>query len=363
MAIERLRYIDTWRAVAVSLVILSHLPFSKSMADALASHGIRGIFGYGRLGVMLFFFISGFVVTKACLAEAKAGTFTASGFYIKRAFRIVPPFLLYLLACVALGYAGVIQFTAQHFFSSFLYLCNTSLPAADCGELGTHAWSLSFEEQFYLLFAWVFLFLHGRQRPGWLALVLILPIALLPFVWPLPWMGRSGFLFTYALFALGYLCARFETRIRSAIGRRAPVLFVAGAAICFFRPELLGRFGVQMQTPDYYGAYVLGVPLLVLSSGMLGDVAGRLFNLGWLAYLGRISYSIYLWQQLFTLGAPFTMLPPWWHLGALAAMVAGCAALFWLVETPLIKLGRSLARRQAEESRRNSLGNTVSLGE
>ena len=110
---DRLPFIDTWRAIAVTLVILAHLTLNREMKQYMQVSRLLKFLGeHGETGVFIFFFISGYVVSKACLAEiATSGGFSISGFYTRRFFRIVPPLLVYLTACLTLAQFELVGFS------------------------------------------------------------------------------------------------------------------------------------------------------------------------------------------------------------------------------------------------------------
>ena len=85
------------------------------------------------------------------------------------------------------------------------------------------------------------------------------------------------------------------------------------------------------------------IPILVLATGANG-VLRRFLSLSWLSYLGRATYSIYLWQELFT-GPLFLRLSPLTQSLALLAMVVACLVLFEKVERLLIRRGREVSAR------------------
>src|SRR5580704_15312418 len=88
---NRLTYIDSWRVIAVALVIVSHLSYWGNADFHFLIFNSRLHFPvyYGTVGVLIFFFISGFVVSKTCLDELRlSGSFSVKAFYIRRVFRI-----------------------------------------------------------------------------------------------------------------------------------------------------------------------------------------------------------------------------------------------------------------------------------
>lgn len=323
--LTRSGYIDTWRFVAVSIVIFGHLfQVRKSVAPLDAA-----------LGVYIFFFISGFVVSKASLFElVSRGTFSRAGFYTRRAFRIIPPLMIYLVVCYALGQIGAIDFTAKNAIPAATYLCNVIL--LDCGWYAGHTWSLAFEEQFYLLFPLIFIWVETSRRPSIGLLVGAVIVASLPFFFGLPWVGRRGFILIYGLFAMGYLFAKYERRCLDI--PYSGLLFALGFVLTFLPIDLLDNLLISKY---YKFTYFFSIPLMIVTSGSPSFSLNKVLENRITRYIGRISYSIYLWQQLVT--DFFKDYSPIMNFIALILMVLGCMLLFTYVETPLIKQGRRLS--------------------
>jgi peptidoglycan/LPS O-acetylase OafA/YrhL len=337
---KRLTYLDTWRCLAVGLVILNHLRWNDSIHVAVDAQGYDGIFQFGFVGVSIFFFISGYVVSTTCLREvASSRTFSAPAFYVRRIFRIMPPLLLYLTTCLLLGSLGFLYFSFINFLSAATYLCNTTL--TPCGWYAGHTWSLAYEEQFYLLFPFVFAFVELHRKPDRVLFVPCIMIALLPLVFVVDWLGRVGFFVTYALFSLGYLFAKHQDWIERVIAKGSLPLFLMCAALVFYPPDPYGNPDFEMR---YRFVYVAAIPLLVLSTGVPGTLMNRLFENRPLAYVGRISYSIYLWQELI-LGPERAGIPGLLHVGMLLLMIAMCAVSFEVFEKRMIRIGRGYSDR------------------
>src|SRR5580692_5069731 len=106
----RLRELDGWRAISVLLVIVHHV-FSWQHPEVFSSHGrLFHLFRYcGPLGVKVFFVISGFVICRLLLLEEKRyGNVSLGAFYIRRAFRILPPLYFYLSIILLLTSLGLV---------------------------------------------------------------------------------------------------------------------------------------------------------------------------------------------------------------------------------------------------------------
>lgn len=327
---QRIGFIDSWRFVAVALVIGAHL---------VGWHGadpptLELTATYALVAVFIFFFISGYVVSRGCLEELREGTFSAPDFYVRRAFRILPPLALYLATLAALGVAGVLPVSADELLPAATNTCNTHL--FDCGWYAGHTWSLAFEEQFYLVFP-LAIGAATLRRGGLLALTAM--FAALPLLFPVHWIGRTGFAIIYGLFAAGYLSARFGERLPSL--RWPTAAFTLAAALTFFPVPL---FESTPLSRDYKFIYVLSIPLMVLSTGHARFALRGLLELRLVQYIGRASYSIYLWQQLLT-GPVFRDLPIAAHVALIICSIPVLLALFEYVERPLIAFGRTAGVR------------------
>src|ERR1700722_2137413 len=213
----RIKELDGWRAISVLLVILAHLGAYR-FGHLVSPH--RHVFvlatNIGLLGVKVFFLISGFVICRLLiLEERRFGSASLSRFYVRRVFRIIPPFFFYLAVVCLL-------FSLQMIVGSWRAILNAALFLYDFRLIGNcwsvaHTWSLAVEEQFYLIFPtlWMLTRKGGRERFFPLVLVLLVAWNLLgsAFDWNqymLPPV-RAGF----ACIALGVVMAIFERHARA----------------------------------------------------------------------------------------------------------------------------------------------------
>ena len=271
---QRINWLDGWRAIAVAIVILSH---------------VSGVYNWrfelpGKLGVYIFFSISGYIVTRLLLKErAASGRIDISGFYLRRAARILPPLVIFIAACLLLGRGGM-----DGALRSATFTCNVAIGPGDCGWIFGHTWSLAFEEQYYLLLP---LFLAGRRR--WL-FALTIPLALAPFIFPLNFIGRIGFLQIYMLLGLGAAVAANEKRAFGLLTKvpswvSIALLALSGAWI-ILPPGL-----IQMLT----GTLVpFAVVVSVFALPMRSQIARLILASVPMRTVGLWSYTLYLWQQL-----------------------------------------------------------------
>lgn len=141
--------LDGLRAIAITLVVLSHF---------LPQTPVVGLANLGGFGVRLFFVLSGYLITSVLLnlkeENLPIGN-AAATFYWKRFLRLSPPYYLALGFCYLLGMASM----REDFWWHALYLSNFLIAfEGDWGQVG-HLWSLSVEEQFYLIWFAVVMFL------------------------------------------------------------------------------------------------------------------------------------------------------------------------------------------------------------
>jgi peptidoglycan/LPS O-acetylase OafA/YrhL len=157
--------LDGWRAVAITAVILCHAFGREDTGSKINSL----ILSLGQQGVSLFFTISGYLITTLLLDERQRGGISLRGFYIRRAFRILPPAYIYLAAVATIGVSGLIHLAPGEILSAAL-VYNNYWPSRSW--FTQHFWSLSMEEHFYLLWPSL-LTLSGLVRAKWLALGVI----------------------------------------------------------------------------------------------------------------------------------------------------------------------------------------------
>lgn len=343
---SRIPTLDGWRAVAILAVLCAHTPWP------LAS--IRRITDYGALGVQLFFALSGFLITSRLLDEYdQNGRISWHNFYIRRAFRILPPafFALGVLAALGLGLHFIPIDRPQLIASVFFYRNYFVGPG---GWYTGHFWSLAVEEQFYLFWPAV-LAIAGVARGRRAAVAL----ACAAVAWRIAdqhfdWIGRVQPLLRGVEFRTDYRIAQ---------------LFW-GCALAFFWRQASVRRRIKGSVRSYWvaGILALQIPLLILKpagsdAGLeilmallplvtIADPKGivsLLLESRPMIWIGHVSYSLYLWQQLFLPMQLSRRL-----LGASAGLIVNVALTFaaaafsyYFVERPFIRIGRSIIRSRA----------------
>jgi peptidoglycan/LPS O-acetylase OafA/YrhL len=308
---NRIIGLDGLRAISIVLVLIGHgwvtAPASRSVELAVM------FLGNATLGVMTFFVVSGFLITHLLRREWEAtATIRLKNFYLRRTLRILPAAFAYLVMITLLRVTGLVDTTYGDLAAAGTFLTNYkhTLPIATNGDYWfvAHFWTLSLEEQFYLFWpATILLAGLARARTVALAIVLASPLlrVLTYFAWPEARPQISIMLHTAAdpimvgcLAALWTGAPRFEVRLRrfSHPGLAiAAAVFVLAAA-----PMLTARYrGVFLMTA---GLTMISVAIAFIMLWIIrhpGSATTRLLSTPGMRRVGVLSYSLYLWQQLF----------------------------------------------------------------
>ena len=290
--------LDGLRAISVMLVIVAHAGFEHIVP--------------GGLGVTVFFFISGFLITNLLISEAvQAGRNDIGRFYMRRYLRLTPELYAYILVCL-IGSALFFHVEIGRFVASAFYFMNYyvlfagAVPSVPPNPfvLG-HLWSLAVEEHFYLAFPLLFFALFRRPRTFAVVLVAVCLAAIADRAIAVGVFHNADYTY-YASDAridsiiYGCLLALamrhpLGERVGDALGR-SPVLVAALAlmiATLVYRGETFRdvfRFSAQ--------GLALFIGVACLYTSVLGAVAVQVLETRVLRFVGRISYGMYLWHLL-----------------------------------------------------------------
>jgi peptidoglycan/LPS O-acetylase OafA/YrhL len=334
--------LDVLRGVAVSLVLLNH---ASSAFD-----------GAGIVGVTIFFTLSGFLITDVLeRGLARSGTRYLGRFYVHRALRLFPPLLL-MLAVFAVVEATLAPSGQREDLPAGLLVALTytsNLPPFDIRfDALFHLWTLAVEEQFYVVWPFVVAWLVHRWGPrrtitGICSLVIVAVLATVvltsPDAYKLYTLPSSWTLALLTGAAVYYGRHRLAAMLdRHVVVTRAATVLAVLALVAVSLAESLSASAAT---------YVVGVPVIAVSSGLLvarmrrwdgrrGAVV-RTF-----AALGTISYATYLWNLPMTtwFGNP-TSFPA--NVLPVLCTLAAATLSWWLVERP----ARALRGRIDERAR------------
>lgn len=291
--------IDGLRALAVLPVIGFHA-------------GIAGLSG-GYLGVDIFFVISGYLITSLILVEREHGTFSLSGFWARRARRILPLLSVVVLACLPaawwlLGWRDIEDFwqslVAIGLFASNILFWREGTYFGLEAELKPllHTWSLAVEEQFYILFPIACLAILRWGRMALFVVIAAVAAMSLLFFIPLHWTAQETAFFLLPTRAwqllLGSLCAFASVQALTAAPTALQQVLAALGLI------LIGGAMALVATLGKHWITGLGLPALMATTGAAlivlfarpGMWVAWLLSQRPLVAIGLISYGAYLWH-------------------------------------------------------------------
>jgi peptidoglycan/LPS O-acetylase OafA/YrhL len=310
---RRIPSLDGLHAISISMVIAGHLA-----AEGYAPEFLKT---YASIGVRVFFVISGYLITAILLKEHdRTGTISLREFYIRRAYRIFPAALFYMLIIFAVYWHTLRWYEMA---ASLFYLVNYSSRPYPVG----HLWSLSVEEQFYFLWPTVLRKWHAHRVAIVLGVFAFVPVynaALYYF----KWIYRIGSVWLPSVadgLAAGCLVALFATRWP----RIPKVLFAFLIVLMIAIPKFSGT----STSRTLLILFILNPLLDAAIAGILIHVVQnpyRVLNIAPVVWLGQISYSLYLWQQ------PFVNAASPMRFGILAALGMACFS-YYLIERPLLR--------------------------
>ena len=338
--IYRIPTLDGLRAISIAMVWWGHLSgtpgvnFGMSFASQIANTGVR-----------VFFVISGFLITSLLLNEQeRTSRISLKDFYLRRIFRIFPAFYFYIAVAVLLVVLGRVAVKPGDLLFAVTYLSNFH---HDHAWYVGHLWSLSVEEQFYLLWPAVVAF-SSRKTAIRVAVAVMLtaPLFRLYFYYgtQVAHEGVGKIFPTIAdALAAGCLLAYFQTELaqnaRYQRFKASPLfavvpLVVVAALFTFDHPMV--NFAV--------GQTAMNIAIAMCIDWTISrpnNALGRLLETRPFVFVGVLSYSLYLWQQPFLnryMHSVFTQAP----LNLICAFAAACFS-YYLIEKPFLKLKKRFA--------------------
>ena len=325
---KRIPSLDGLRAISISLVVVGHWAELRYHSDVAGA--------FANLGVRIFFIISGYLITTLLLKEhARTSTIELREFYVRRAYRILPAAMVFMLPVFVIFWR---ELTWVHMAAAALYLANFDF--AHPWFLG-HLWSLSVEEQFYFLWPGVLKKWHRHRVAILVGVVAFAPLYRVA-CHMLQLHGKADETFPAVadVLAIGCLLAIFAKRLPRIGGAWAAAMIVPVVLV----PVYLGLLHFHMTAVLLFVLW----PVMHLSiAGLLFHVVQRpywILNVRPVAWLGKTSYSLYLWQQLFAYGQHDR---PWYFV---LFAVGLASASYYLVEQPMLRVReRKASARKARE--------------
>lgn len=332
--------LDGLRALSLFLVIAGHTRTTLPVKYYLS----------GGLGVDIFFVLSGFLITILLLREEFTfGSVSLGAFYIRRTFRILPPYFLTIGFYLMVGLIPSQHDLREKFFNGlpyFLSFRNEYVPKG-LAVAFTHSWSLSVEEKFYFIWPLLFFILLRQLKGRWA----VVPITLVPLA-----VSTSGTLpVAYFSLLLGCCVAIGLHTLRSkqdevlARSNRVPVTVACIVWIISYFASLSGSLRVS-----FIISTAALLPLLLLRETWLSRILGSKPC----KWVGKRTYSMYLFHAFCLTIVEERVIHPTTDLRYLAvvlvayALSLGVASVVYVVlEKPAVSWGRALAKRYAGDNR------------
>jgi peptidoglycan/LPS O-acetylase OafA/YrhL len=328
----RIPSLDGMRGTCILLVLASHTVGSSNFPR------FNFVSGLAAIGLVVFFVLSGFLITTVLMREqGRTGAISLKNFYIRRFLRIFPVAYLYITVVALLSFLGIIGLRPHDLAFAVSYLMDFHHDRA--WYLG-HLWYLTVEEQFYLLWPAI-ITIFGFRKGFFLAFA---GLAFVPFsritisrLFPtaspsfdVP--GGTASILTGCVLALSFQWMTSKRVFTSNV----------------FLLALLGAVAVRLYTWNHgYPAHGLSYVINILVAlavfrciAVPDDRLGRILNSKALMFVGGLSYSIYVWQQLF-----LPPMPPGssFPLNLLAALATALCS-YYLIERPCLNLKKRFTR-------------------
>lgn len=337
--------LDGVRAIAVFLVMAQHLGYVHA----------------GGLGVDIFFVLSGYLITAILVSEfSVTNEISLKKFYARRALRILPALILLLIvinvAVTALETSAQASRVRWDSLGALFYIANWLRAFGhDIGILG-NLWSLSIEEQFYLIWPLALLFLLSRKFSAKrITIMVAVAIVLVNIDRIYLYQGVESFNRIYngldtRADALLVGCGLGLAGYQFLSSRSWAILGSLGAAfvgyVLFFAYPVPGSFQVPFGLTIGGTLFAVGVALFL--AGLLANAAGfpaKLLRLAPLVWAGRLSYGLYLWHFfVFTLIAGWLRgYQPWIIPAQISATFLIATISYYFLERPCLKLKRKFS--------------------
>lgn len=344
---KRIPSLDGLRAISIVMVVLGHMTGTAGLP-------VRWLpFAWGGLGVTVFFVISGYLITSLLLKEQeRTGSISLRMFYFRRTLRIFPAMYVLVAIVVILGATGVLAGPGE---AERVQLREADVVAAATYTMNfrvehswwlAHTWSLAVEEQFYLLWpaAVAYLGIAGGLR-GAIGAMVAAPFFRVVFYYGWPAyrpLVEQAFPFVFDALATGCVLAMLRRQLwanrwyRAILESRWFVL----VPVIVWAMFAVNKIVILSLLVGWTVIHV-GIAMCIdWSMRFPLSPIGRLLNSRPLVWVGGISYSLYLWQQVFLCRyhtSWFTTFPV--NIGLAFAAAIGS---YYLVEQPFLRLRERL---------------------
>jgi peptidoglycan/LPS O-acetylase OafA/YrhL len=360
--------LDGLRAISILLVLASHLLVASNLTTTSPIPG--------GLGVTIFFFISGYLITGLLLSELKnSHRIDAKAFYIRRFLRLYPPMLIMILCIMSFLWINHKPVSFQESLAAIFYYENYYLaqnPASD----GRYSilWSLAVEEHFYLIYPLIVIVCGRRLKLllGITLLLTVIPLCLRLFIAYEHNADSTSLSYTYSLThcrfdSILYGCltsilinSDYSNKFFKIISSR-PVYISSLILFCilfvirdeFFKQTI--RFSLQGI------CFIILIPGIIYSKSSLN----RFFSLKALLFIGKLSYSIYLFHYaVIEMMRDYSFQSPFIYIIVnLTLSTALSLGSYYFIEIPMMSFRKRYGSNVKAESPAELSNNTVRVYE
>jgi peptidoglycan/LPS O-acetylase OafA/YrhL len=294
----RIPTLNGFRALAILAVIFHH-----ATIPLVGAHPLLRFTERGSMGVDVFFALSGFLICTLLIKEInKSGRIDLKGFYLRRLFRILPAYYAYLGFVFVLTCFGICRIQLAEWIACLTFTKNY-LPSHFWAWQTGHFWSLSVEEHFYLIFPAMLALVGIPRMRRWLPAFLILAAAWRMLDYRLHLFDRliAGVPFPFRSdmrldgIAFGCLTALLvaNPRIRGAMQKRVSSVVII-AMLLSLHTLIVTKLPMSILLERAL------IPVIIAATALRPELwAARWLEWSFFQWVARLSYSLYLWQQLF----------------------------------------------------------------
>jgi len=348
------------RAICILVVIAYHFQAHRLIFQNSTLKYASFFLFNGPLGVGVFFVISGFLITTLLIKEKEVShNISLKNFYIRRTIRIFPAYYFLLFCYFVFQSLGYINLNRVDWLSSLTY---TKQFFTNSSYQTSHLWSLSVEEMFYIL--WPVIFSKFSKYGTLITISLIVAVnvsRMMQYSYPMPTMTNTIFSRGDSLL-IGCLFAIHYNKIVAFIAQKRYLLMLVFLLLLssIYLSKYLYHLApmpitniklrlINQQQPLFYS--LLGntglitnllIGLLIIISINIKSIWFKFLNLPIMEYIGKLSYSLYLWQQVFTADNSYLLKLPVVLLLA-CIFIAACLS-YYLIEKPFLKLRSNFIR-------------------
>ena len=344
--INKIPSLDGLRALSIFLVLIGHFVYRLGDLKIIYQYTYLNPFivfvSDAHLGVKMFFVISGFLITYLLIKEErKNGKINFKNFYIRRTLRIFPAYYFVLFIYFVLQLLGHFKLEVLSWLSAITYTKYFYMTDWFTG----HMWSLSVEEHFYLFWPILFILIpKSRINFQWILVALVPLLRIYVHYYPVSWISETSLFLTVDSLAIGCLFAFYHDIMLLNLKKSKKILFFVSILILttyMLWGNILDNFTDNEIILLMNEVLVLSLTnfaivfIIFYSVHSKDSLWFKFLNLKWLSFIGVLSYSIYLWQQIFINNTPYFYNKFPYNIIGIVVM-----ALFsyYVIEKPFLKL-------------------------